>query len=183
MTVRMDSDEALHERISRGDAQAWRALYERYERPLFGFIASQIRDQAEAEDVLHETFMRLCSHPPSQPRNLRAWLYEVARNLSKNRLRDGHRRQEHERTLAHAERARPRDAHTTLENAEEQFALERALDRLPILLSQIYSLRAKGLSYEDIARELDVPLGTVKSRLHQTVAHLKQELASWNVKS
>jgi len=52
-----DSDEALYARWIAGDLRAFDALHARYERPLFGFVRAHVRDQTEAEDVLHETFM------------------------------------------------------------------------------------------------------------------------------
>ena len=50
---------------------------------------------------------------------------------------------------------------------------------LPKSLAEVYRLRASGLSYEEMAEVLAVPLGTVKSRMHQMVAELRKEMQAW----
>ena len=70
-------------------------------------------------------------------------------------------------------------------DAEEIFhdaflaALSEAVRRLPPALGELYHLRTNGLSYEQIARVVEVPLGTVKSRMHQLVNLLREELEPW----
>jgi RNA polymerase sigma-70 factor (ECF subfamily) len=63
-----------------------------------------------------------------------------------------------------------------IEERESVAALRRAVARLPEPLAELYELRAGGLSYEELAAVLAVPLGTVKSRMHQMVGLLREEL-------
>src|SRR5437868_1549668 len=85
----MASDEALYERIRRGDRAAFDQLYERWEGRVYGFILRQLRDPREAEDVLHETFMKiLTSRSVDLDRgSFRSWIYRIARNDCLNRQR------------------------------------------------------------------------------------------------
>jgi RNA polymerase sigma-70 factor (ECF subfamily) len=179
----MDSDEALYERWARGDMRAFERLYERFERPLFGFIRSQVRDAAEAEDLLHEAFVavlrgRRGGGAPPELRSFRSWLYEVARNLCRNRARTG-RRADRALALEAADAGALPGARDDrrLEETQRAAALERAVLRLPPALAELYRLRAAGMSYDEVAALLAIPLGTVKSRMHEMVKRLRGEMS------
>jgi len=173
----MASDEALYERLLEGDLGAFDVLYERYERPLFGFIVRHVRDHHEAEDLLHEAFLAVLRERDrgQSATSFRAWIYGVTRHLCLNRLRS-------RRRAAHAfESAVPvesSDDHPerALQDQEAAAALRCAVARLPEPLAELYQLRAGGLSYEEVAEVLAVPVGTVKSRMHQMVGRLREEV-------
>lgn len=175
----MDSDEALFERLIAGDLGAFDRLYDRFERPLFGFIRAQLGDASEAEDVLHEAFMAVLRERqrPSSIRSFRSWLFGVAANLCSNRIRSrkrAGRALETERAFA----APSSDQAEELEAARRSQKLEHAVERLPRALGEIYRLRATGLSYAEMAEVLGLPLGTVKSRMHEMVERLRREVLS-----
>ena len=85
----MVTDELLYDRLLEGDLSAFDALYDRYERPLFGFLFKQLGDAHEAEDVFHEAFMAVLREREAgrSATSFRAWLYQAARNLCLNRAR------------------------------------------------------------------------------------------------
>ena len=180
----MDSDEPLHERLQRGELAAFDALYARWERRLFGFLCAQLGDRAEAEDALHEVFLKLLAQRSLDFRagTLKAWLYQVARNECANRRRSSGRGEQAMRALGEAPAAPPSSAEESLQRDQAARALGRALERLPIALAEIYHLRVAGLSYEEMAQVLAVPVGTVKSRLHEMVSHLKKEMEPWTAR-
>lgn len=174
----MLSDEALYEALLNGDLRAFDTLYERYERHLFGFIRKHLVDVHEAEDVLHETFMAILRDRAGAraARSLRAWIFQVARNLCLNRQRSARRA-----TRALEKEARTPDETSpgperTLEDHQAQNALRHAVARLPIELGELYSLRTQGMSYSEMADVLGIPLGTVKSRMHHLVNQLREEM-------
>lgn len=157
----MLSDEALFEALLTGDGRAFDALYERYERPLFGFLLRQVGDVHEAEDVLHEAFLAVLKEGKGgRPKvSFRAWLFQVARNVCLNRART---RGRSERALDHVAQLSPTtDAgpEPVLEAKQSAAVLRRALERLPSALSELYELRAGGLSYDEVAHVLAVPVG------------------------
>jgi RNA polymerase sigma-70 factor (ECF subfamily) len=174
----MLSDEALYEALLNGDLRAFDTLYERYERPLFGFIRKHLMDVHEAEDVLHETFMAVLRDRAGAraARSLRAWIFQVARNLCLNRQRSARRA-----TRALEKEARSPDETSpgpekALEQHQTQNALRDAVAKLPVELGELYSLRTQGMSYAEMADVLGIPLGTVKSRMHQLVNQLREEM-------
>lgn len=172
----MRSDEALHEALIGGDPRAFEALYDRYERPLFGFICRYLSDRQAAEDVLHDAFLALLRDRASARRahSLRAWLFQTARHLCLNRIRAKEREARAlSKEQASAEEPQPERRLEAQQTAE---ALQAAVGRLPLELGELYQLRSSGLSYEEMAAVLAIPLGTVKSRMHQLIHRLREEL-------
>ncbi len=176
----MLSDEALYRRLVGGDLDAFDDLYRRYEASLFGFILHRLGDRVEAEDVFHEAFLSvLRERGQGEVRSFRAWIFQVARHLCANRLRA---RRRADRALLTESRTPPEASlhpENLLAAREAPDALRRALGKLPEPLARLYELRASGLSYEEIADVLEVPLGTVKSRMHEMVNRLRKEVEPW----
>jgi len=172
----MPSDEALRERLLRGDVGAFDALYDRHARPLHGFIRRMLGDAHEAEDVLHEAFLAMLREPPDAAVvSLRAWLYRVARNLCLNRIRSRRRGARAVEAAADPDAsAAPPDR--AYEAHEAEARLRRAVARLPEAHAELYALRAGGMQYDEIAAVLGVPVGTVKSRAHEMVSRLREEM-------
>lgn len=175
----MDTDEALFERLALGELSAFDRLYARYERPLFGFVRGRLGDAQEAEDVLHEAFMSVLRERGrrTEVRSFRAWLYQVAHHLCLNRIRSRKRR---DRLVESAAQEIPTSAaeppEVSLDSRQRAAALERAVARLSEPLAEVYRLRASGMSYEEVAGVTGVPLGTVKSRMHELVRRLREEM-------
>jgi RNA polymerase sigma-70 factor (ECF subfamily) len=172
------SDEALYERLIEGDLGAFDELYRRYERPLFGFILRMLPDRQEAEEVFHESFLALLREREGRHtiRSFRAWLYGTTRNQCLNRLRGRRRSARAMAAVASAPAAPAEGPEGALLRREAAEALRRAVSRLPTSLAELYALRARGLSYEELAEVLGVPQGTVKSRVHTMVSRLREEM-------
>lgn len=174
----MISDEVLYARLLRGDLSAFDELYQRYERPLFGFVLRHLDDRQEAEDALHDVFLTvLRDRRTDRLGSVRAWLFEVARNQCLNKLR-GRRRATRalERVANEPPFATAPPPELPLEASEMTEALREAVGRLPAPLAKLYELRTQGLSYEELASALSLPIGTVKSRMHEMVARLREEM-------
>ncbi len=175
----MISDETLYGRLLRGDLKALDVLYERYERHLFGFILAQLRDHQEAEDVLHDSFLAVLREGQrgrGAPTCFRAWIYQVARNLCLNRARARQRAvraTDAAACVADPPNIEPERALIACQSSE---ALRRAVARLPAPLAELFQLRAGGLSYEELAQVLQIPIGTVKSRMHELMIRLRAEV-------
>jgi len=126
---------------------------------------------SDAEDLLHETFVRAAQYRGrvSAASSARAWLFGVARHVAISSLRRRRRSQPLMDQWAAAEQSEdPR-----LE------VMRAAIERLPALQREALELRLRNeLSYEEIAMTLEVPLGTVRSRLHAAVRQLRKSLCS-----
>lgn len=176
----MDSDEALYARVKRGDMLAFDALYARHASRLFGFLRAQLPSRADAEDVLHEAILATLESAEVvfDRGSFRTWLYRIARNLVLNRARSRGRGELAMVRLGASTVPGPR-ADDDVAQVELLRALDSAVARLPGPLSDLYHLRTSGLSYEEMAMVLSIPLGTLKSRMNQMVNVLREELKPW----
>jgi RNA polymerase sigma-70 factor (ECF subfamily) len=183
-------DEALVERLGRGDAGALRALIDRHRGPLHGYLARLLASSDDADDIFQEAWVRVLRHAarfdPARP--FRPWLYSIATNLVRNAWRarsyrdavsldpadDGH---DDGPSLADALAGRSVAPLEEAARGETAGAVRAAVAELPekgrVALVLFYY---QGLSYEEIGQTLDVPLGTVKSRIHNAVARLARTL-------
>jgi RNA polymerase sigma-70 factor (ECF subfamily) len=174
------TDEELYAAVKAGDLRAFDELYARHEVPLFSFLLSSLKSRADAEDVFQEAFMStLRSREVRFDRGatFRTWLFRVARNAMLNRIRSEQRR---DRAL---EAAPGTDSPTAPDDRVHQQrmlqALDAAIQRLPPPLAEVYQLRTTGFSYEEMAHVLDLPLGTLKSRMNRMVSVLREDLHPW----
>jgi len=178
----MEPDEVLFARMRGGDMAAFDRLYERYEVRLFAYLRAMLGNRSDAEEIFHDAFMATLKGAPPDLADggFKAWLYRIARNAALNHRRATERREKNVAAAARGADANPEeDAGHALEARELDAALENALRRLPPALGELYHLRVSGLSYEQIAGVVDVPVGTVKSRMHQMVHALREELKPW----
>ena len=182
------SDEALVAQHLQGDAQAFAELVTRYTAPVFNLAFRLTGDRAEAENVTQEAFLRAYAALPCSRTDLafKPWLFQIAVNLCRDLARK-------KRPAAFAELAQeddiaPEEAiedqsplllETVAERELEQ-ALARAVTTLPEAYRAVVTLRyTEGLSYEDIAAALGLPVNTVRTHLFRAKAMLRQLLADW----
>jgi len=178
------SDEDLLARVKAGDESSLGALVERYRRPLFGYLHRMLGDAAEAEDVFQETFLRVVKHLPrfEEGRRVKPWVYAIASNLVKNVYRsrkyrekasidqEGEAGEPLSASLAALSQAAPPELVSAGERAQ---AVREAVARLsPSSRDALVLFYFQGLSYDEIAQTLEVPLGTVKSRIHNALSKL-----------
>jgi RNA polymerase sigma-70 factor (ECF subfamily) len=150
------SDQQIWERLCRGDARAFDAFYQEQASRLLGFLRHYLGDAQAAQDITQETFLAFWQKPNGfDPRRgtLRGYLFGIARHRAAEwrRRRPRTEAPAHERTAADGERA------MLLADAIGQMGPdERGL---------LWLREVEGHSYAELAAILDLPLGTVKSRL------------------
>jgi RNA polymerase sigma-70 factor (ECF subfamily) len=166
-------DSELIAAINRGDATAFEVLYFRY-RDWVGALALRfIGDEGVALDVMQETFLYLLRKFPGfqLTAQLKTFLYPAVRNLSIAARRKLHRVQSSELEQWKMEQAPAQDA-TLGERAD----LATVVSNLPEEQREVLLLRfVDGLSLADIAVAMELPLGTVKSRLHYAIQSLRND--------
>ncbi len=181
-------DQALVERVQRGDKRAFELLVSKYQRKIFRLLSRLIRDPAEIEDVAQEAFIKAYRALP----NFRGesafytWLYRIAINTAKNHLVAQGRRAptSTETEVEDAENFddadQLRDVNTPdsmLQSRQVGEAVNRAIEKLPEDLRTAIVLRElEGLSYEEIAESMNCPIGTVRSRIFRALEAIANEL-------
>ena len=166
------------------DEQALAALIRRYETPLYSFARNMLGNANEAEDIFQETFLRVHQNRLRYKTGaqFRPWIYRIAANLCYDRLRWWKRRPAAslEADEAHLSERVPSSAPTpdsAARRAELRRALDSAIALLPTKHRAVFIMaRYDGLSYEEIAHILEIPVGTVKSRMNKAVTVLMQQL-------
>jgi RNA polymerase sigma-70 factor, ECF subfamily len=156
-----------------------------YLEPLFATAMRLTRNRADAEDLVQDTVVRaLRFQDRFEPgTNLRAWLYTILHNTWRNRIRDTAREAtdvDSERIEELAAREGPADVETPeqmLLRSTMDVDLKEALDELPDAFRQAVWLRdVEEFSYAEIAKMLDVPIGTVMSRISRGRRQLYEKL-------
>ena len=178
---RAELDDVTLARARRGDPVAWRALVERYQRPVFALLSRMLGPgrRGQVEDLAQETFLHvvraLDGFAPGGPAKLSTWILTIAARRAIDELR--------RRPLAptaDADRhlgAGPR-GDDALDRARLAAAIQRAVADLSPEFRAAFLLREyHGLEYGDIAVALAIDLGTVKSRLSRARAALRAALA------
>lgn len=159
-----------------------RALYRAYGPELYRFAVTRLKDPALAEEVVQDTILRAWRHgdrfDPMRA-SQRTWLFEIARNLT----RDAHRRRSVRPVVAASdaepELEEPGDAYTEV---VDRWQIESALASLrPEHREVIQLVHFEGLSLEEAGTRAGIPVGTVKSRCFYALRNLRDLLAEAGV--
>lgn len=175
-----DEDERLARRIAAGDRAALEELYARYRRPLFGFLMGIAPDAATAEEILQDTLVAVWQGAAGFEgrATFRQWLFAVARRQAYNAVR--------RRRLPWADPDEVAVAVASGPSPETEVLTGVALEDLATRIRSLPQGQrevlvltlVEGFSYEEAAGILDVPVGTVRSRLNTARRTLRQQLSA-----
>jgi RNA polymerase sigma-70 factor (ECF subfamily) len=183
-----DVDGALLDRLCRRDAAAFEWLVRTHQDRVYDFCVRMLADREEASDLAQEIFVSIHANLDKFRRDakLSTWIFRIARNHCINRLKYLRRRgRGHveevgsvpEATLAEAAPA-ARKPDELIDAQREQELIQKAIARLDEAQRSLVVLRdIEGLSYEEIAEVTDLPMGTVKSRIHRARERLAELVA------
>ncbi len=163
-------------RIAGGDRDALATLYDRYSQQMLAIAMRMLRDQREAEDVLHDVFMevwrRAGDYKPKRG-SVRVWLFVRMRSRTLDRCRSAGRTRSVQLDESFAQRISADDPSRTA----DQHRACAALMALPEPQRQVIELAYfGGLSSSAIAKKLQLPIGTVKSRVAAALNKLRESL-------
>jgi RNA polymerase sigma-70 factor, ECF subfamily len=177
------SDEELIEACRAGEASAFELLVSRWEDKIRGAAWRVLGSEEEAREVTHEAFVKAYGALAGFKSEARfsSWLYQIALNLCRDRLR----RRKTRATVSLDELeangpvlvAREPGAQEQLIRDDLASAVRRAIERLPAEQREVVILKEyQGLTFLEIAQALDVPVSTVKTRLYRGLGQLRLRL-------
>jgi RNA polymerase sigma-70 factor (ECF subfamily) len=184
------SDEDLLSRFRKGQQEVFGILVRRYQRELYGYLRRYLGDPSLADDVFQATFLQVFvkANQYEEGRPVRPWLYTIATHQAIDAMRRVGRHPTVSLDQATTESG-DGEVHSLIDllqgrevdpfeqtQAEERRAVVRAtVEKLPDFLKQVVLLAYyQGLKYRDIADILEIPVGTVKSRLHTALTKLHE---------
>jgi RNA polymerase sigma-70 factor (ECF subfamily) len=165
-------DDNLILRMGGGDAAAFSELYEKTSSAVYGFALSILRNRQDAEDVMHDTYIRVYSGAAAYKPAGKAltWMMTIVKNLCYSRLRDGKILQDIDDLELAAD-------HSMQEIAEDRQILETAMQILSFDERQIVVLHAvTGMKHREIAEILSLPAGTVVSKYNRALRKMRTEI-------
>jgi RNA polymerase sigma-70 factor (ECF subfamily) len=191
------TDEQLLSEYRTGDKTAFARLVSRYQRELYHFLVRFLGNRASAEDIFQETFLQV--HQSAEQfdlqRRFRPWLFTIAANKARDLIRSQARRPANPLQASIS----PGDGDSgefidlmqstaempsePMERKELQQLVHNTVGSMPEHLREILLLSYfHQFPYKQISEILDIPLGTVKSRLHAAVAHFAERWRATNQK-
>ncbi|MCF7808361.1 MAG: sigma-70 family RNA polymerase sigma factor [Candidatus Marinimicrobia bacterium] len=180
------TDEQLIAAFQQDDENAFVLLVERYRDRLINFVYRFLNDMTDAEDLVQETFVKVYrkKHSYREIAKFSTWIYTIAGNLARSELRKRKRRKTYTMSSLGYEDTEftpvdtGKDTEGIVFNSYAGEEIMKAIDQLPEPFKTITILRdIQELSYEDISTILDIPMGTVKSRVNRARLKLQETLS------
>jgi RNA polymerase sigma-70 factor (ECF subfamily) len=172
------AEDLLLELIKKGDLSAFRQLYENYKDRVYHTCLRIIGDVQDAEDAVQETFINIYQNLKQfrQQSSLSTWIYKISAHVAVYKAR---KKKRFFRAFS-----QPPPADTDVGSIHppviDDDTLQNALNRLPLKFRTCFVLHViEDLSYSEIAAILQIPLGTVMSRLNTARQKLKESLSSF----
>jgi RNA polymerase sigma-70 factor (ECF subfamily) len=187
-----DTDTEVIRRCLSGDTEAFTALVSRYQKPVYNLVYRFLGNAEDAKDITQEAFVKayqsLAKHNPELA--FHSWLFRIAQNLSIDLIRWKKRRQlisiDEKQDASENIDGKPiqkeiadrsPDARILMDNELQNQRIQSSINSLPEQYKSVIVLRhIEGLSLEEIAQILKLPLGTVKTNLYRARNLLKEKL-------
>jgi len=179
------SDEDLIEKFQNGDLYAFDLIVNRYKNQLLNFVYRFLGNAEEAEDLVQETFLRVYRNRKAYQKvaKFSTWIYTIAGNLAKTELRKRKRRKffsisdlgYNEKDYDISDEAY--NPEKDVDGRMKEEIIHREIDGLSPKFREVILLRdVQQLSYEEISQIVNIPLGTVKSRVNRGRLKLQEKL-------
>ena len=155
---------------AKSDDDAARRLYRKYRMELFRFGFHVLHDQGLAEEMVQETFIKFCQQARNYDASrgpVRGWLFTMARSAAYDIAR-----RPSSRPFLPVEDFQLPPQYDTVDEALTVLTVDQALDKLPSIYADVMRLVRDGFTHSEIAERLDIPIGTVKSRIGQGSRHV-----------
>lgn len=187
LMTEQNNDQQLVERVQKGDRRAFDLLVLKYQHKVLSLVKRFVSDMHDAQDVTQESFVKAYKALPNfrGDSQFYTWLYRIAVNTAKNHLISrGRKTPTQDIDPADAELFAVDDQFKDIETPERliqrdqlQTVVFEAIEALPSDLKRALKLRElEGLSYEEIAEQMDCPIGTVRSRIFRARESVEKKM-------
>jgi RNA polymerase sigma-70 factor (ECF subfamily) len=171
----------LMDRIATGDQAAFADFYDATSRTVYGIVLRVLRDRAQAEEVAQEVYVEAWTSAPRFDAELGSptgWLNTIAHRKAVDRVRSSERNLAREQRHFNAETQRvTADTSDIVVAQDESQRVREALDRLPeAQRTAVRMAYFEGRTYREVAEFLELPLGTVKTRIRDAMKRLRHHL-------
>jgi RNA polymerase sigma-70 factor (ECF subfamily) len=177
------SDASLVVAVGRWNEQALREIYVRHGGAVFALAKRVTRDPALAEEITQEIFVRLWKEPERfdpQRGSLRTYLLMQTHRRSVDLVRSEQARRDREEREAQLDPSRITGLSNELADLADQLAVQDALAELPREEREAIELAYfEGLTYKEVARRLEQPEGTIKTRIRTGLRRMNEKMAKW----
>ncbi len=176
----MDEEQKLIKQISKGDEEAFRRLYDFTSRSVYQYIYSFVNNHETVEDLMIETYMQvwLSAKRFRGDSKVLTWIFGIARNLTMNEIKKKEYRYS-ELTNLESQKA---EQFKLISKNESDYLITMALKKLSIKHREILDLLfIHELTYEEVAKILNIPLNTVKTRIFYAKEKLREILENMGV--
>lgn len=170
------TDELLMEAVKNGDLQQASALFERYNKRIFNFLARLTMDRALAEDLTQNVFLRIIKYRNSYREGARfqSWIYQVARNVFSD-----HYQAHKNKSSDFVDVEKVSDALYDTEDSDTPDERERLLQRSMAKLSDeqrelLILTRYQHMKYEEVATIMDTTVANIKVKVHRAILKLRE---------
>ena len=170
---KVNIDERLFERISMGDEEAFKELYELSYKPLYAFLLSLTQNAEDAQDLLQDTFVQVFnhSHKYQNKGNPMAWMMKIGKNLFLMQYRKNQNKQ-----TASFEELENMLGLDQIQNVEDRILLEKIFSEVSSEEREIIVMHVVGgLKFREIAQVTGKPVGTVLARYNRSMKKLQKD--------
>ena len=181
------TDEILIAQFQGGDVDSFEELVLRYKDQLLNFVYRFVGNRSDSEDIVQETFLRVFKnkHYYKEIAKFSTWVYTIAGNLAKTELR----RRKRKKLLSVSSIIKDdkdydipdlaASPEKEVDGIIKENIIQSAIEKLPSRFREVIVLRdIQGFAYEEISQILDIPLGTVKSRVNRGRLKLQEDLGN-----
>lgn len=162
--------------MKNGDSQALSDLYDKYNGAVYALIIKIIRNESTAEEILQETFVKtwknIAGYDDSKG-SIYTWMFNIARNLCIDKTRSKDYKNQNRNTEVSVSTHNQYKTETNVDTIGVKEHLEKLRPEYKLIISMLYF---EGYSQKDAAEELNIPLGTVKTRCRAALIELRQLL-------
>ncbi len=177
---RLENEKELFALIARSDETAFTKVFHHYNRRLYPFVLKMLKSESLAEEIIQSIFIRLWHnrHRLDQVEDPRAYIFTMAANKTRDQLK---KLANENRLLKEVEQQVSGMISNETEEMiflkESEALLAKAVEKLPAQRQKIYRLsREEGKSYDEIAKELNISVNTVRNQLVEALRYIRKAM-------